>query len=129
MKTQEMCPVRTEISTHKHLGKCIYLLFCWLAVISFRQNYFYMLPNFGYFGAKMSSLYYISNQKPKSFIKHRPPPRVYKETPDIRDLYLYKKVICASGVLVHGGQCAIDKKSKGYRLPTHKIHYSQWKIT
>ena len=40
--TQEMCPIRTEISTHKHLGKCIYLLFVYLVVISFRQNYFYI---------------------------------------------------------------------------------------
>ena len=27
MITQEICPIRAEISTHKHLGKCIYLLF------------------------------------------------------------------------------------------------------
>ena len=27
MITQEMCPIRTDISTHKHLGKCIYLSF------------------------------------------------------------------------------------------------------
>ena len=26
MITQEMCPIRAEISTHKNLGKCIYLL-------------------------------------------------------------------------------------------------------
>ena len=32
--------IRAEISAHKHLGKCIYLLFVWLAVIGFRQNYF-----------------------------------------------------------------------------------------
>ena len=40
MITQEMCPIRAEISTHKNLGKCIYLLFVWLAVIGFRQNIF-----------------------------------------------------------------------------------------
>ena len=49
MISQEMCPIR-----HKNLGKCIYLLFVWLIVIGFRQNYFYLLPNFGDFGAKMS---------------------------------------------------------------------------
>ena len=27
-----------------------------------------------------------------------------------------------------GGQCSIDKKPKGCRLTTHKIHYSQWKM-
>ena len=52
MITQEMCPIRAEISTHKNLGKCIYLLFVWLAVIGCRQNYFFILPNFGEFGGK-----------------------------------------------------------------------------
>ena len=54
-----MCPIRAEISTHKKLGKCIYSLFVWLAVIGFRQNYIYILPNLGDLGAKMSffSLY------------------------------------------------------------------------
>ena len=47
-----MCPIRAEISTHKNFGKCIYLLFVWLAVIGFRQNYFYILPNFGDFWGK-----------------------------------------------------------------------------
>ena len=28
---------------------------------------------------------------------------MYQEAADIRDVYLYKKVRCASGVLVHGG--------------------------
>ena len=50
--TQEMCSIRAEISTHKHLGKCIYLLFVWLAVIGFRQHYIYILPNLGDFEAK-----------------------------------------------------------------------------
>ena len=27
MITQEICPIRAEISTHKNFGKCIYLLF------------------------------------------------------------------------------------------------------
>ena len=73
MKTQEMCPIRAEISIHKHLGKCIYFLFVWLAVIGFRQNYFYILPNFGDFGAKMSFFHYIINQKRNNFIKHCSP--------------------------------------------------------
>ena len=76
MVTQEMCPIREEISTHNNLGKCIYLLFVWLAVIGFRQNYFYILPNFGDFGAKISFFHYIINQKWNSFIKHCSPPRV-----------------------------------------------------
>ena len=52
----EMCHARAEILTHKHLGKCICLLFVSLIVIGYRQNYFYMLPNFGGFGAKISFL-------------------------------------------------------------------------
>ena len=47
-----MCPIRTEISTQKHFGKCIYLLYVWLAVIGSRQNHFYILPNFGDFWQK-----------------------------------------------------------------------------
>ena len=77
MKTQEMCPIRAEISTHKHLGKCIYLLFVWLAAIGFRQNYFYMLSNFGDFGANMQFFHYIINQLPP----------VYQEAADISDVY------------------------------------------
>ena len=63
MRTQEIRHIRAEISTHKHLGKCIYLLFVRLAVIGFRQNYFYILLNFGDFWAKMSFFHYIINQK------------------------------------------------------------------
>ena len=53
MITQEMymCPIRAENSTYKHLGKCNYLLFVWLAVIGFRQHYTYILPHFGDFRA------------------------------------------------------------------------------
>ena len=58
----------------KTLGKCIYLLFVWLAVIGFRQSYLYILPNFGDFGAKMSFFHYIINQKRNHLIKHCPPP-------------------------------------------------------
>ena len=63
MITQEMCPIKAEISKHKHLGKFIYLFFVWLAVIGFRQNHFYILPNFGDFGAKMSFFHYTINRK------------------------------------------------------------------
>ena len=62
MITLEMCPIRAEISTHKSLGKCIYLLFVVLAVIGFRQNYFYILPNFGDFWAKKNAIFSLYNQ-------------------------------------------------------------------
>ena len=54
-----ICPLRAEISTHEHWEKVFILLFVWLVVIGFRQNYFHISPNFGDFGAKMSffSLY------------------------------------------------------------------------
>ena len=131
MITPEMCPIRAEILTHKNLGKCIYLLFVWLAVIGFRQNYFYILPNFGYFGAKMSFFHYIVNQKRNNFLKHCPP--VYQEAADIRYVYLYKKFAVQAGSWYTGGggrgRCSIDKKPKECWLTTHKIHYSQRKIT
>ena len=116
--------------------KMYFLLFVWLAVIGFRQNYFYILPNFGDFGAKMAFFHYIINQKRNNFLKHcSPPPPVYQEAADIRDVYLYKKfsVQVGSWYKGRGGgggeRCSINKKLKGCWLTTHKIHYSQWKIT
>ena len=87
MITQKMCPIRAEISTHKHLEKCIYLLFVWLAIIGFRQNYFYILPNFGEFGAKMSFFHYIIKKNLNNFIKHCPPPRTRQ--PLISEMCIY----------------------------------------
>ena len=105
-------------------GKMYFLSFVWLAVIGFRQNYFYLLPNFGDFGAKLSFFHYLINQKRNNFIKHCSPPCTKK--PLISEMCI--KVRCASGVLVHGGggggRCSIDKKPKGCRLTTHKIHNS-----
>ena len=124
-----MCPIMAEISTYKHLGKCIYLLFVWLAVIGFRQNRFYILPTFGDFGAKMSFLHYIINQKRNNFIKHCSPQCTKK--PLISEMCIYiKSSLCKWGLGTRGGgRSSIDKKSKGCRLATHKIHYSQWTIT
>ena len=102
----------TEISTHKYLGKCFYLLFVWLAVIGFRQNYFYILPNFWVFGAKMSFFHCIINQKRNNFIKHCPPP-VYQEAADIRDVYLYKKFAVQVGSWYTGGTMFYRQKIKG----------------
>ena len=65
MITQEMCPIRAELSTHKHLGKCIYLLFVSLAVIGFRQNYFYILPKFWRFWGKSVIISLFNKQKTK----------------------------------------------------------------
>ena len=119
-----MCSIRAEISTHKHLGKCIYLLFIWLAVIGFRQNNFYMLPNFGDFGAKMSFLHYTINEKRNTFIKHCPPPPPCTEKPLISEMCIcIKSYQCRRGLGTRGERCSIDKTSKGCRLTTHKIHY------
>ena len=99
----------------------MYLLFVWLAAIGFRKNYFYILPNFGDFGAKMSFFNYIINKKRNNFIKHCSP--VYQEAADIRDVYRYKKFAVQVGSWYTGGgggggRCSIDKKSKGCRLTT-----------
>ena len=102
MITSEKCPKRAEISTHKHLGKCIYLLFVWLAVIGLRQNYFYILPNFGDFGAKMSFFHYIINQKRNNFIKHCSPQCTKK--PLISEMCIYiKSSLCKWGLGTRGG--------------------------
>ena len=88
-----ICPIRAEISTHEHWENVFILLFVWLVVMGFRQNYFHISPNFGDFGAKMSFFRYIINQKRKIFIKHcsPPPPPVFQNTTYIRDVYLYNK--------------------------------------
>ena len=58
---------------------------------------------------------------------------MYQEAAYIRDVYIYKKFAVQVGSWYKGGErcsiTSIDKKSKGCRLTTHKIHYSQWKIT
>ena len=55
---------------------------------------------------------------------------MYQEAADIRDVYLYNKFAVQVGSWYTGGNDgSIDKKSKGCRLTTHKIHYSQWKIS
>ena len=117
MITQEICPIRAEISTHKKLGKCIYLLFVWLAVIGFRQNYYYILPYCGYFGAKMSFFHYIINQKRNNFIKHCPLPCTKK--PLISEMCIYiKSSLCRWGLGTRrgGGRCSIDKNQRGVGL-------------
>ena len=132
MITKEMCPIRAEISPHKHLGKCIYFLFVWLAFIGFRQNYFYILPNFGDCWAKMSFFHYIINQKQNNFYKTLFSPCTKK--PLISEMCIYiKSSLCKLGLGTRGERCSIDKNWKGCRLAIHKIHlfffYSQWKIT
>ena len=111
MITQEMCPIRAEISIHKHLGKCIYFLFVWLVVIGFRQNYFYMLPNFGDFGAKISFFLYIINQKRNNFIKHCSPPCTKK--PRISEMSIYiKSLLCKWGLGTRGGTMFYRQKNQ-----------------
>ena len=112
-------------------GKIVYFLFVWLVGIDFRQNFFRVLPNFGDFGAKMSFFHYIINQNRNNFIKHCSPPPCTKK-PLISEMCNYiKSSLCKWGLGTRGGgkRCSIDKKPKGCRLKTHKIRYSQWKIT
>ena len=63
----DICPIRTEIPTHEYWENVFILLFVWLVVIGFRQNYFHILPYFGDFGAKKSFFRYVINQKRKMF--------------------------------------------------------------
>ena len=86
------------------MGKIVYFLFVCLVGIGFRQNFFRVLPNFGDFGAKMSFFHYVINQNRNNFIKHcSPPPPVYQEAADIRDVYLYKKFAVQVGSWYTGG--------------------------
>ena len=57
-----MCPIRAEISTHKHREKLFISYLYELADIGFRQIYFWTLPNFGDLRAKMLFFLYIINQ-------------------------------------------------------------------
>ena len=43
----DMWPIRAEISIHKHWKNAFILIFVWLAVICFRQNYFRKSLHFG----------------------------------------------------------------------------------
>ena len=106
MITKEMCPIRAEISTHTNL------LFVWLAVIGFRQNYFYILPNCGDFGTKISFFHYIINQKRNNFIKHCSPPCTKK--PQISEMCIYiKSSLYEWGLGTRGGTMFYRQKIKG----------------
>ena len=104
-------PYKDRYFNTRKLGKCFFiLLFVWLVVIGFRQNYFHILLNFGDFGAKTSFYLYIINQKLKMFITYFSP--VFQNTTYIRNLYLCI-YICISvfWVLEHGGgggRCSTD---------------------
>ena len=60
-------------------------------------------------------------------------PPVYQEAADTRDEYLYKKLSVQVGSWYTGGGGGAmiyrQTNQNGCRLTTHKIHYSQWKIT
>ena len=75
-----------DLNTQTFGKMYLFVIRIWLAVIGFRQNYFYILPNIGDFGAKMSFFHYIINPKRNNYIKHCPP--VYQEVADIRDVFI-----------------------------------------
>ena len=99
-----ICPIRAEISTHEHWENVFILLFVWLVVMDFRQNYFHISPNFGDFGAKMSFFRYIIKQKRKIFIKHCSPP--CSKTPLISEM-------CKWGLGTRGGNNVLQTKNGG----------------
>ena len=86
----DICPIKAEMSTHKHWNNIFILLFVWLVVIGFRQNYFRILPNFGDFVAKMSFFLLYNQPKTKTIYKTLFPD-VFQNTTYIRDVYLYNK--------------------------------------
>ena len=115
-----ICPIRTEISTHEHWGNVFILLFVWLVVMGFRQNYFHTSPNFGDFEAKMSFFRYIINQKRKIFIKHCSPP--CSKTPLISEMCIYiTNNLCKWGLGTRGGTMFYRLKMGEGQLPAHEI--------
>ena len=108
------------------LWKC-YLLFVWLVVIGFRQNYFHILPNFGDFGAKMSFFRYVINQKRIFFLNNAPPP--CSKTPLLSEMCIYiTSKLCKWGLGTRGND-VLQTKMERASLQHMKYHYSQRKIT
>ena len=85
-----ICPIRAEISNYEYWENVFILLFVWLAVIGFRQNYFHISPDFGDFWAKMSFFSLYNQPKTENIYKTLLPP-VFQNTTYIRDVYLYNK--------------------------------------
>ena len=72
------------------LEKNFDLLFVWLIVIGFRQNYFRISPNFGDFRGE-NVIFSLNNQpKTENIYKTLFSP-VFQNTTYIRDVYLYNK--------------------------------------
>ena len=116
-----ICPIRAEISTNELWENVFILLFVWFVVMGFRQNYFYISPNFGDFGAKVSFFRYISNQKRKIFIKHCSPP--CSKTPLISEMCIYiTNNLCKWGLGTRGGGTMFYRLKMGEgQLPAHEI--------
>ena len=115
-----ICPLRAEISPHEYWETVLILIFVWLVVIGFRQNYFHILLNFGDFGAKMSFFCYIINQKRKIFIKHCSPP--CSKTPLISEMCIYiTNNLCKWGLGTRGGTMFYRLKMGEDLLTAHEI--------
>ena len=72
------------------------------------------------------SFFSLYNQpKTKQFYKTvLPPPPVYQEAADIRDVYLYKKFAVQVGSWYTGGRgerCSIDKNQRGFLAYAHAL--------
>ena len=78
------------------------------------------------FHKHVSSYRIYSTKNEIFFIKHCPP---CTKKPLISEMCIYIKQLSVQAGSWYTGECSIDKTSKGCRLKTHKIHYSQWKLT
>ena len=97
-----------------------YFVFVFLRFVFFRFfSLLFSLFSFRFFSFRFFSFFFSVSQftgTPKK--------------PLISEMCIYiKSSLCKWGLGTRGERCSIDKKSKGCRLTTHKIHYSQWKIT
>ena len=111
------------------LGKMYLFVICMINRHWFQTKLLLHIAQFlRFWGKKMSFLHYIINQKLNNFIKHCSPPCTKK--PLISEMCIYiKSSLCKWGLGTRGERCSIYKKSQECLLTTHKIHYSQWKIT
>ena len=105
-----ICPIRAEISTYEHWENAFILLFVWLVVMGFRQNYFHtcISPHFGDFWVKMS-FFSLYNQPKTENIKKKTLFPSCSKTPLISEMCIYiTNNLCKWGLGTRGEQCSSD---------------------
>ena len=110
-----ICPIRTEISTHEHWDNVFILLFIWLAVIGFRQNYYIYCLILEILGAKCRFFSLYNQPKKENVYKALfPPPPQCSKTPLISEMCIYiTNNLCKWGLGTRGGGDDLQTKNGG----------------